>query len=103
MLQFFQQRRLTYANHFRYALRPHRDFTFAKFGCGFVYVAGGELARGFRSASLFSSPEKSLNFHDIGAVLIVSNDRTISDVAGGDGWSTASGTVGRIRLPLLLA
>jgi hypothetical protein len=63
----------------------------------------GELARGFRSASLFSSPEKSLNFPDIGAVLIVSNDRTISDVAGGDGWSTASGTVGRISLPLLLA
>ena len=63
----------------------------------------GESARGFRSPSLFSSSEKILNFPDHGVVLIVSNDRTINDVADGDGWSTASGTVGKIRLLLLLA
>src|SRR5271157_4198246 len=30
MSPFFQQREFTYSNHFRYALRPHRDFTIGK-------------------------------------------------------------------------
>ncbi len=54
-----------------------------------------------RSPSLFSSPEKSLNFPDIGVVLIVSNDRTTNDVEGRAGWNTVSGAVGKI-LPVIV-
>jgi hypothetical protein len=43
----------------------------------------GESGRRFRSARLFFSPENSLNFPNIGVVLIVSNDRILNDVERG--------------------